>query len=117
MNLSTVPTKDLVAELASRTRSTEPKAQAIIIAVAQAFDIAITDLLSSTRRPKFSTPRLIAMALCRQATSLSLHQLGNLFNRNHATIVHAAKRFPKISTDPHYAQPVHQLCIQFSITK
>ncbi len=57
--------------------------------VADCYDLRVTDILGKKRPRNIATPRMIAMYLSRKLTDNSLPTIGDAFNRNHATILHA----------------------------
>ena len=60
-------------------------------AVAEHFDLRLTDM-SSKRRPRsVAQPRQMAMYLCRRLTRASLPEIANAFGKTHATVLHACK--------------------------
>lgn len=60
-------------------------------AVAAHYDIRVADM-SSTQRPRsIAVPRQVAMYLCRELTPASLPDIGNAFDKTHATVLHAHK--------------------------
>ena len=60
-------------------------------AVAEHFDLRLTDM-SSKRRPRsVAQPRQVAMYLCRRLTRASLPEIANAFGKTHATVLHACK--------------------------
>lgn len=60
-------------------------------AVAEHFDVRVSDM-SSTKRPRsVAVPRQIAMYLCRRLTRASLPDIGHAFSKTHATVLHAYK--------------------------
>jgi chromosomal replication initiator protein len=86
-------------------------------AVADYYEIAVSDLSSASRAARFSWPRQVAIHLARDLTHASLQQIGEAFGgRNHATVLHACKRVSRqIATDPdvthdldHISQILHQ---------
>jgi chromosomal replication initiator protein len=60
-------------------------------AVADHFDIRISDILSRKRPANIALPRQVAMYLCRDLTSHSLPTIGDAFGKNHATVLHACR--------------------------
>jgi chromosomal replication initiator protein len=66
---------------------------AIQSAVATHYDVAISDMVSSSRAARISWPRQVAIYLSRELTSTPLQAIGDAFGgRNHATVLHACKR-------------------------
>jgi len=59
---------------------------------ARFFDISLADLLSNSRKRRYSQPRQLAMYLCRQLTDLSFKEIGKAFhNKDHSTVIYAVK--------------------------
>lgn len=88
----------------------------IIQVVSEHFRITEEQLLSDSRQKKYSWPRQLAMALCKELSSLSLPEVGKAFRgRDHTTIMHACRKVAdKIQKDPEVAQLYHGLVKQFS---
>ena len=62
-------------------------------AVADNFEIKISDLKSKKRSRNISVPRQIAMYLCRTHTKLSLPEIGRQFGgKDHTTVIFANKK-------------------------
>lgn len=59
--------------------------------VADYYDIRVSDILSKRRPASIAFPRQVAMYICRQLTSHSLPDIGNAFEKNHATVLHACR--------------------------
>jgi chromosomal replication initiator protein len=64
-------------------------------AVAEFYDILLADMTSKRRPANIALPRQIAMYLCRRLTDYSSPMIAEAFNRNHATILHAASSVEK----------------------
>lgn len=78
--------------------------------VADYFDLRLTDM-SSKRRPRsLSSPRQVAMFLCRKLTRSSLPEIANSFGKTHATVVHACKTIQdRIQIEPDLRDSVREL--------
>ena len=63
--------------------------------VAEHFDIRVADILGAKRPKNIAWPRQVGMYLSRKMTDLSFPVIGQAFNRNHATVVHACKEVEK----------------------
>ena len=62
-------------------------------AVANYFELKISDLKSTKRTRAFVYPRQISMYLCRKLTSLSLQEIAHAFNKqDHTTVMHAYEK-------------------------
>jgi len=57
--------------------------------VCKHFNIAIKDIISSSRKQNFVHPRQIAIYLSRRYTDSPLQTIGKSFNRYHATVLHS----------------------------
>ncbi len=64
--------------------------------VADHFDISRSDMMSKKRPRKIALPRMVAMYLSRKLTSDSLPAIGDAFNRNHATVIHAVDKVEQL---------------------
>ena len=63
------------------------------IAVAAAFKMDLSLMLSRSRRQGPTRPRQIAMMLASRVTSCTCGAIARRFDRNHATVIHAEKKF------------------------
>jgi chromosomal replication initiator protein len=78
--------------------------------VAEYYDIRITDIIGSKRPHNISFPRQVAMYLSRELTDESLPSIGESFNRNHATILHACKSIQeKVDNDLQFKSTLNQI--------
>ncbi|MBC8318272.1 MAG: chromosomal replication initiator protein DnaA [Desulfobulbaceae bacterium] len=59
--------------------------------IAIQFKVSVADLKSKSRKKTISFPRQTAMYLSRKYTEESLADIGNTFNRDHSTVVHAVR--------------------------
>jgi len=60
-------------------------------AVAEHYDVRLSDMSSKCRQRSVAVPRQVAMYLCRRMTRSSLPDIANAFNKTHATVLHAYK--------------------------
>jgi chromosomal replication initiator protein len=76
-----------------RSRSCEISLPRIQEAVATYYDLTVPELISTGRTARITWPRHLAIHLARELTGASLQTIGGAFGgRNHATVLHAAKR-------------------------
>jgi chromosomal replication initiator protein len=80
-------------------------------AACRQFGITAEELLSSSRAPRISWPRQVAMYLARELTSESLPAIGRQFGgRDHTTVLHAWRRTgERIASDAKRRGDVHKL--------
>ncbi|MBU6339066.1 MAG: chromosomal replication initiator protein DnaA [Rickettsiales bacterium] len=84
--------KLIVADYSKVANSSAPNIQKIQKAVANFYEIKISDLTSSNRSKAIVRPRQIAIYLAKSMTTLSLPKIGQEFgNKNHATVIHSVK--------------------------
>jgi chromosomal replication initiator protein len=73
-------------------------------AVAAHYDVAVSDMVSSSRAARIAWPRQVAIYLSRELTTTPLQAIGHAFGgRNHATVLHACKRVSDRLLDDQYA--------------
>lgn len=61
----------------------------VLNAVAQQFNVRLRDLRSTSRSPRITTPRQIAMYLVRRHCGLSYPEIGRKFAKHHTTALHS----------------------------
>ncbi len=77
-------------------RRRNPTSRGIQTAVAEYFDLEISDLISQKRTKALVQPRQIAMYMCRELTQMSYANIAEAFNReNHTTVIHACRQIEK----------------------
>ena len=76
--------KDLLDASSSRMVSPE----SIIAKVSDRFEVSVEELKSKNKQRRISDARQICMYLIREMTDLSLPRIGELFNRDHTTVLH-----------------------------
>jgi chromosomal replication initiator protein len=59
--------------------------------ISREFNVSYKDLQSRSRKKIITFPRQVAMYLGRKHTDESLGDIGRIFNRNHATVLHSIK--------------------------
>jgi len=74
--------------------------------VAKYYGISINDLLSSSRRKNLADPRMVAMALTRELTDMSLKSIAESFHRkDHSTVLNAIENTEKRrKNDPRFRE-------------
>lgn len=85
VDLATEALKDLVSE----SRNRELSVELIQEVVANYYNLSIDDLKGQRRTRNVAMPRQIAMYLSRTLTSTSLPKIGEEFNKDHTTVMHA----------------------------
>lgn len=109
--LSIAEAEDLLhAQLTAESQARDIRPEAIQQLVANHFGITLTDMLGKCRSRNVADPRMVAMYLCRKLTRLSSNEVGEIFGRTHANVLHAEKTIPeKCSTDDSLRRSINQL--------
>ena len=63
---------------------------------ADSFAIPVKEIYGQSRQHKYTVPRQIAMYLCRDVLKKSLPRIGNHFERDHTSVIHACKKIEVI---------------------
>jgi chromosomal replication initiator protein len=89
----------------------EASAEAVLMVVADAFDVAVEDLKGNSRRREISWARQIGMYLMRQYTELSLPRIGEEFGgKDHTTVIYSCDKIAQLrNSDPVLEQKLRQL--------
>ncbi len=93
--------KQLAEEILSKIIDDERSNKVISIdtvmhAVAQYFDLPLPELLGNKRPRNIAEPRMVAMYLSRELTKASFPAIGEVFGKNHATVINAMKKVPEL---------------------
>lgn len=83
---------ELLQDRFDQERSKLVTIEAIQRRVADHFDITRQDMTSKKRPRSIALPRMVAMYISRRLTNQSLPAIGDAFNRNHATVIHAVDK-------------------------
>ncbi len=73
-----------------------PTPDAIIGETARYFGFSAEDLTGTNQTKDITKSRQVAMYLIRSLTNLSLPDIGNLFNRNHSTVLTSIRKVEKL---------------------
>jgi chromosomal replication initiator protein len=77
----------------------EIPAQVILDETAKYFGLTREDLISKNRSRPLTTARHVAMYMMRECTGLSLIKIGELFDRDHTTVLHGVKKVETLMRD------------------
>ena len=92
------------------TMNHPPETGRIIAAVSESFGVHQHDILGSARTQRAAVPRQIVCHLLRKCTVMTLAAIGEIFGRDHTTVlysVRAAKK--KIAANPYLAKQVVEI--------
>ncbi|MEI6217401.1 MAG: chromosomal replication initiator protein DnaA [bacterium] len=90
----------LLKDLLSEEQKDSLTTNAIKRAVAQHYDVRVTDITSKRRPAAIALPRQVAMYFCRRLTDASLPEIAASFEKTHATVLYACNRIDtRLQTD------------------
>ncbi|ADG76655.1 Chromosomal replication initiator protein DnaA OS=Tsukamurella paurometabola (strain ATCC 8368 / DSM / CCUG 35730 / CIP 100753 / JCM 10117 / KCTC 9821 /NBRC 16120 / NCIMB 702349 / NCTC 13040) OX=521096 GN=dnaA PE=3 SV=1 [Tsukamurella paurometabola] len=85
----------VLRDLVPDTTTIEISSSTILSVVAEYFEITVADLKGTERARAVTHARQIAMYLCRELTELSLPKIGQIFDRDHTTVMYAERKIRK----------------------
>ena len=90
-------TPELMAEALAAVDVKEPprSLEEIVALASRSYSVSLEELRGRSRRRRVVRPRQIAMYLCRLYTDASLKEIGQLFRRDHTTVLHAIESVEK----------------------
>lgn len=83
----------------------------IVAEVARGFDITFEDIVGQSRARTITAARACAMAVVRAATDLSFPEIGEVFDRDHTTVMH---HVAKVLSDPELSEAVRLVVEELS---
>jgi len=97
--------------LSPQQRPIDYSPDAIMEAVAQEYNITVSELKGPRRTRRISVPRQVAMYLLRDTAQLSFPQIGEfLGGRDHSTVMHGATKVEKsLPQDPAIREKVERV--------
>ncbi len=109
--------ENLIPVLNPASEKVQASAQAVMMVIADAFDVSIEDLKSNSRRREISWARQIGMYLMRQHTELSLPRIGEEFGgKDHTTVLYSCEKIAHLKhNDPSLEQKLRQLSDRINI--
>lgn len=90
--LSLLSAKMLLADLVEEEKQTAITPNKIIQSVAEQYGIRTDDILGKSQSKDCSQPRQLAMYLCKYQLKLSFQKIGDLFSRDHSTVISSIKK-------------------------
>lgn len=73
----------------------------IIQTVAEHYGIRVDDILGESKKKECALPRQIAMYFCRERLKMPFMKIGDLFSRNHSTVISSIKFIQKSIDENH----------------
>lgn len=105
IDLSKVALKDIID-----SQSRQVNIENIQKTVATYYRIKVSDLKSKSRKAVLAKQRQVAMTIANQLTGLSLSDIGEAFERDHSTVIHAIKKVEEMKkSDPRIREDMANL--------
>ncbi len=77
--------------------------------VAEKWNVSVKDIDSKKRTNSLTIPRQVAMYIAKTITNKTLPEIGKIFYKNHATVIHAVKKIKDLMiTNPHFENIIHE---------
>lgn len=93
--LSVTAAKTLLSDLLTQEQKSALTSPKIIQAVAEYYGIRSEDILGKSQTRECALPRQIAMHLCREKLKMPYMKIGDLFSRDHSTVMASVKHIQK----------------------
>lgn len=100
-NLSVLATKTLLSDLLIEEQKSALTPSKIIQAIAEHYGIRSEDILGKSQTRECALPRQIAMHLCRERLKMPFMKIGDLFARDHSTVMTSVKFIQKSLDEDH----------------
>jgi chromosomal replication initiator protein len=94
-NIDKKTAETMLADLILQEQQTVLCPEKIISAVSTIYGIRNDDLLGKSQKQENSLPRQIAMYLCRQELKLPFQSIGQIFGRDHSTVITSIRHIEK----------------------
>jgi chromosomal replication initiator protein len=102
--------REVLATLRPSRQSLRVTYDGIVTVVCERFGLRPIDLASRRRSRHIALPRHVAMYLCRRLLNASFPRLGELFQRDHSTVIHGVTSVERrLKRDPSFLLTVEQL--------
>lgn len=103
-------TEEALREVFAASEPRHVTCEDVMTAVASYYNVKVEDLKGPRRNREVSVPRQIAMYLSREMVDVSLEMIGNQFNRDHSTVMHACQKVvSEMKTSPSLASMLDDL--------
>jgi chromosomal replication initiator protein len=100
-SLTVTATKTLLSDLLADEQKAALTSTKIIQAVAEQYGIRVDDILGKSQTRECALPRQIAMHLCREKLKMPFMKIGDLFSRDHSTVMSSVKYIQKSLEEDH----------------
>ena len=92
--------QDILSDLIEKEGELALTPEKVIQATAEAYGIKRDDLVGRSQNREFVVPRQIAMYLMRKHLKLPFMKVGDIFEKNHSTVMSSIRQVEKLIPDP-----------------
>ena len=85
----------IIKDITSDSQPISVKVEKIIDYVANAFGVTAADIKSDKRQNDIKLARQVAMYVIKEVTALTLQEIGNIFDKNHSTVIYSIDQIKK----------------------
>lgn len=93
--ISPVTASAILSDLIREEKRSALTPAKIVQKVAEYYGVREEDLLGKGQKKEFTLPRQLAMALCREKLKMPFMKIGELFDRDHSTVMASVRRIQK----------------------
>ena len=87
--------ENIIKDITSDSQPVSVKVEKIIDYVANAFGVTAADIKSDKRQSDIKLARQVAMYVIKEVTALTLQEIGNIFDKNHSTVIYSIDQIKK----------------------
>ena len=92
MDINLTVVQEVIKEIITNNQPIPQTTEKIILEVSRVYNISIDDIMSQKRNASISNARQICMYIIREVTNLTFEEIGEKFNKNYATVIHAVNQ-------------------------
>ena len=100
-NLTVIGAKTLLSDLLIEEQKSALTSSKIIQAIADHYGIRTDDILGKSQTRECALPRQLAMHFCREKLKMPFMKIGDLFSRDHSTVMSSVKFIQKSIEEDH----------------
>jgi len=88
-NITEEQLKEIVKDVTTDSKPLSARIDKIIEYIAKSFGVTTADIKSDKRQSDINMARQMSMYVIKEATSLTLQDIGKIFGKNHSTVIHS----------------------------
>lgn len=118
-NLTVETLKESLSDLIREERQLALTPEKILQSVAEFYGIRINDILSKSHAREYTLPRQVSMFLCRSHLNMPYMKIGEIFSRDHSTVMTSVKQIQKnlSANDKEMNSNIHSIVNRFQLAR